>query len=151
MERIDAYYQFQINKINEVGIYYAITPLYKRGNDTLLNKLFECANQSKIRKIGPIPDMGDYISFDVNLSTREGVLLSISFQSSSLSYPYGIVRYPEMRDAVLFKIVNEEIFEVFVFKNEKGNSLNYLQLLINGDLDDMISETKSALLSQPHI
>ena len=56
-----------------------------------------------------------------------------------------------MKDAVLFKIINDEIFEVFVFKNEKGNSLNYLQLLINGDLKDMISETKSALLSQSHI
>lgn len=132
MDEIDAYYKFQISSIGEKEKY-NISPLFKEGNDKVLNQLFENYEKVIMHKVGPILDMDNYIHFSVNTAFGKDDKLNLLFIYSS-KYPYGILKYSGNKDAVLFKITNDNTFEVFVFKNKAGNSLNYLQLMVDNDL-----------------
>ncbi|MFD1631066.1 hypothetical protein [Pseudopedobacter beijingensis] len=132
MKEIDAYYKFQISSIDEKEKY-KISPLFKEGNDKVLNQLFENYEKVIMHKVGPILDMDNYIHFSVNTAFGKDDKLNLLFIYSSI-YPYGILKYSGNKDVVLFKITNDDTFEVFVFKNKAGNSLNYLQLMVDNDL-----------------
>ena len=62
MGRVDAYYKFQISSIDEKEKY-NISPLFKEGNDKVLNHLFENYEKVIMHKVGPILDMNNYIHF----------------------------------------------------------------------------------------
>ncbi|TKC01398.1 hypothetical protein [Pedobacter cryotolerans] len=143
MEGLDAYYKFEIQEIDN-SENYKILPLFKRGNNMILNEIFASSEFLELTKIGPIADMNNYVAFEIKLKAKFHKYLIVSLQSFDSILPFGVVKYENVKDAILFRITNENIFEIYVSANNKGHVLNYLQLMINGSLNEYIEE-----ISQP--
>jgi len=140
--RFDAYYSGDFFKSNPKSIRYQIDRKIKKGNHDLFNKIFEHHDKLWMHRAAP-PEIADYIAYVFGTSVGDVSWLPIAFETTTFAYPHGIVKtFSDNQDVMLFKIVDGIGFEVYILKGKRYDSINYLQLLIDGHLEKAIQEIK---------
>lgn len=135
---MDAFYRFYL-MYDKSSATYSMVPLEKMGNNKFMNQFFEERKDVKLKKIGPVDELGGYIGYTFSLSDNKRSV----FQTGVGLLPFGIVRSEGLNDAVLFVLKESLEFEVYVF-NERGSDGIYLfQQLKDGELIPLISEIKN--------
>ena len=101
MEELEAYYKFQIAKSKNTNVY-NIIPLFKRGNNTVLNNLFEHSDDVRMVKTGPIGEMENYLSFNFKSKLYDRSQPTLSFQTIQLIIPNKVHHIPRHSAPVWF-------------------------------------------------
>ena len=139
----DAYYKFKVITDSIKG--QKIIPVSKMGNDRLFNLIFEKHKFLTFTNKPAVSDIEDYSCCMINYPHGLVSYLPVFFQSWTLNNKYGIIRHAELVDAKLFKLCEDNIFEVYILKDEKANLLNLLQLMHAGELDISMQEIRLKL------
>lgn len=139
--KLDACYTFEIDNSNSIRC--QIDRKLKKGNHDLFNKVYENHNKLWVHKVTPL-EISNYVGYVIGTSVGVVSWLPIVLETNTFAYPYGIVKtVTEHDDVILFKIVEENSFEVYILKDKKYDAINYLQLLEGGYLEEAIEEIKA--------
>ena len=127
---ISAYYKFQLIK-NEYGIY-TLTPLFRYSHDESFDLIFEAPDECKIAVAGPCPDANDYICYSLRFKDydRNDGLILLSTSAGLL--PLGVGRALGSNDCFIWRMTEENIFEVFVCLGMCDQSYQMLSIVQDG-------------------
>lgn len=139
---ITAIYTFKLHA-KQVGTeFYIIERLFKVGNNSVLNQVFEEYNSIGVKKIGPLDSACGYSAYAFTGIKFENEEEPIAFEMSTASGTVGLVRSRKKDDAILFKKLDEGIVEVYVFADRYSSSSLLLQMLNDGAFNQIIENLK---------
>lgn len=143
---IDSFYSFNIQNKESNQLGYLIERMFKVGNNDIFNMMFENAETLQISKLGPIESINNYVAYTIKSLGKSMVPNPVIFETSPLLHDCGIVKTLKKGDAILFKILNPRIFEVYIFDGKYSSQVLLLQMLKDGSLDDAIELIKSRII-----
>jgi hypothetical protein len=121
---------------------YIIKRLFKVGNDSVMNQVFEEHKSIGVKKIGPLDSACGYTAYAFTGIKFENGEEPIAFEMSTASGTVGLVRSRKKNNAILFKKLDEGIVEVYVFADRYSSSSLLLQMLNDGAFNQMIENIK---------
>ena len=139
---INAFYSFKIN----ADVPHAIKRISKVGDNDIFNLLFARYEEVEVNKLGPIEALNGYIAYTIKTLGRSLVNNPIIFESSASLKDYGIVKTLRKSDAMLFRILDSGIFEVYIFNGRYSSQVLLLQMLKDGLLDTAIESIKEKIV-----
>lgn len=143
---IDAFYSFKLEVKSPSLSNYSIKRLCKAGNNEIFNAIFSNSDEIEIVKYGPIKDLSDYIGYATKDLNKISDYRPILFGTSVLAEGYGLVKTEGKEDAILFLMLEESIFEVYIFKGKYSSSILLLQMLKDGALNNLVESVKAKIL-----
>lgn len=126
--------KFKISEIGEKnGL--GITRLSKVGNSEPWNAVFEHTDRCFVRKIGPLDSAEDRIIYTIDFDRwSHKNKRTIVLQTSSFLYPIGIGHEASDKSTYLFRITDENVFEVFVADTTGIDDGILIQMFMDGSL-----------------
>ena len=120
---------------------FILQPNFKVGNIQEFNDLFDSDHLIKLKKIGPVKEMNDYIALPMEYSVGNSIKKLI-FETISAVAPYGIVRVPgNDYDCFLYRLISDHKYEVYISQGNASQSSQLLIMLIEGllchDIDEL--------------
>lgn len=140
MKIIHAIYRFQLQQAWQTSMF-LLQPILKRGNDVTLNQFFETKDLVSRKKIGPIKQIIDqYEAYPIVFLNNEGKKQTMVFEIGNKEMCIGVVKVVDnKKDCFLFKVVEENVFEVYVSVGNGTQSSQLLMMLMDGYLDKEIA------------
>ncbi|SDL70333.1 hypothetical protein SAMN05421813_101280 [Daejeonella rubra] len=127
---ISAYYKFQLIK-EEFGII-KLKPLFRYLNEDSFNLIFESPDACKISVIGPCPEVNGYICYSFKFKDYDQNDGMILLSTSAGLLPLGVGRALESNDCFIWRMTEENIFEVFVCMGMCDQSYQLLSSVQDG-------------------
>ena len=143
MNLINAYYKFELShdcKANQTSI----IPMLKVGNHPIFNNLFTASNSLSLKKVGPVPEIYDYVAHILRYEDEQGQNCLIVFETSTVLYPFGVIKVNNpSNDCMLFRIGDDNVYEVFISTGNVNHQSQLLAMfkegLLNNQIDDLLS------------
>ncbi|MBB6273139.1 hypothetical protein HDF26_003599 [Pedobacter cryoconitis] len=142
---INSFYNFNLNSRKPSELSYTVERISKVGNNDILNLFFENYEEVEVNKLGPIEALNGYIAYTIKTLGRSLVNNPIIFETSASLKDYGIVKTLKKSDAMLFRILDSDIFEVYVFNGRYSSQVLLLQMLKDGSLNTAIESIKAKI------
>lgn len=141
---ITSYFEIELLELSHNSAKYKIDRKQKKGNHPLFNNIFEYHSKLWVHKVSS-SIITDHIGFIIGTSVGNISWLPVVLETKPFAFPYGIVKTSdtESDDAILFKIITENTFEVYILDGKRYDAINYLQLLVDGHLEAEIEQIKS--------
>lgn len=131
---------FQL-KVTDQPSLFNLTRVSKVGNSKPWDAVFSNPHHCSVRKIGPMDALGDRIVYaiDFNKNSRKDQG-TIVLQTSSFLYPVGIGHEASDPCSYLFRIKDDNIFEVFVADISRIDDGILIQMFMDGSLAEEICD-----------
>jgi len=124
------YYEFRIQK-DEYGAWHLV-PLFRYLNNEWLNCIFESPDSCKIQLIDPSDSTYGYLGYALQYNDFDNESGMIILSSSTGLIPWGIGRARGSKDAFIFRLSQDNLFETFIFPGMADQSYQLLMSIQDG-------------------
>jgi hypothetical protein len=139
MKYLNAGYGFKLRPYQNKTTF-IFEPIFKVGNIQELNDLFDSDRVVKLKKVGPVEEMNEYIVCPLEY-TVAGIQKRLVFETTTFLHPYGIIRIIDnQNDCFLFRVVEDHTYEIFISKGNYSQSAQLFSMFVEGLLNDDIDE-----------
>jgi len=123
---------------------FSVNPLQKVGNQKIFDDLFFNKYPVKVRKLGPVKSLNDYVAHALRYVNSDKVQCQLVFETDPNLWPYGIVKSSiANNDCILFRVNAANAYEVFISFGNINQSAQLFTLfkegLLNEDIDELLA------------